>query len=136
MAQVDLILVACLLSNCFMFGVICFVQLVQYPQFGSVRVDDWTQHHLFHSNRTGFVVGMPMLVQIIATLAVEPRSVLLYLFTFLSIGVTALVSMPLHRRLAKAHDSKAIQRLIVSNWLRVVGWGGATALLSARVLGL
>ena len=37
-------------------------------------------------------------------------------------SVTALVSVPLHRRLSNGYDACAVQRLINTNWLRTAGW--------------
>ena len=37
-------------------------------------------------------------------------------------GVTAFISVPLHRRLTTGHDKQIIDRLISTNWLRTTGW--------------
>ena len=35
---------------------------------------------------------------------------------------TALVQMPLHRRLGRSFDAPTIDRLVASNWIRTVAW--------------
>ena len=37
-------------------------------------------------------------------------------------GVTAFISVPLHRRLSAGDDGQVIDRLINTNWLRTIGW--------------
>ncbi len=132
MGEEGLVLLLCLGSNVFMFGLICFVQVVHYPLFQYVSASEWMAYHRFHSNRTGLVVGIPMLVQLVSTVLLEPRDGLLYLMTALSLGVTAFVSMPIHNSLARAHSAHLIRRLVVTNWLRVIGWGGASTLLALK----
>lgn len=48
---------------------------------------------------------------------------------------TALVQVPLHRRLAEHHDADAAQRLIVSNWVRTVAWTACGVLLAVVFVG-
>lgn len=128
-----MIFLSCLLSNFFMFGVICFVQVVHYPVFFHFRFDDWKLFHKFHSDRTGIVVSLPMLIQLISTALLKDADWILYTFTALSIGVTGLISMPLHQKLSKSFNLKQVRLLILTNWLRVLGWGGASLHLAYKL---
>ena len=116
-----------------MFGVICFVQIVHYPLFFHFRFDDWNKLHKFHSDRTGIVVSLPMLIQVISTFLLKNGDWILYAFTALSIGVTAFVSMPLHQKLSKKFNLGHVRLLILTNSLRVLGWGGASFYLATQL---
>jgi hypothetical protein len=57
------------------------------------------------------VIRTPDLVSIVQALLIA------YVLT-----VTALVSVPLHRRLSSGYRARVVDRLIHTNWLRTVGW--------------
>ena len=136
------IFLACLFSNVFMFGVICFVQAVHYPLFIKFDFPRWRELHEFHSFRTSLVVGGPLAVQGLSTLYlyVAPTNVPLSISEraglgiclLLSLGSTAAISVPLHSRLGANFNLNDAKSLLLTNWLRVVGWGGG-ALILARV---
>jgi len=127
------IFIVCLACNLFLFGVTCFVQIVHYPSFVFIKTSEWRSYHEFHSARTGYVVLLPIILQLVSTPFLGFYSYLLYFFTALSVGVTAFVSMPIHRHLSKGFTLKGYKSLVISNWLRVVGWGGASAVLLLRI---
>jgi len=58
-------------------------------------------------------------------MAISPAGILpvlqLILIAFVW-GVTAFISVPLHRRLSAGHDVQVLNRLINTNWLRTTGW--------------
>ena len=132
MEKVNWFFVACLYSNIFMFGVISFVQLVHYPSFLLIRSEDWTQFHNFHARRTGWVVAVPMALQLFSTIFINSN--LLYLFTALALATTVFLSMPLHQKLSRDYNRGNIQKLILSNWIRVLGWGGASFILIQELI--
>lgn len=93
-----------------------------------------------HTSRTGVLVGVPMLIQIAATVGLffvepgVPHWVLIGSGVCLvfSVGWTGVVSGPIHGRL-KEKDSVLIDRLIRTNWPRAVAWTWQ-ALLAGWVL--
>ena len=134
MEKADWIFYGCLAANLFMFGVICFVQLVHYPSFLHIRKEDWREFHTFHSRRTSWVVAAPIALQVFCTLLLHDKSIPLYVFTALAIGTTFLISVPLHQKLSNQHNLRDIQLLILSNWIRVFGWGGSSFILIEQLL--
>lgn len=63
------ILVACVASTLFMVGVTWFVQVVHYPLFAEVGPEVFDSFHEAHSRRTTWVVALPMLVELVSSLA-------------------------------------------------------------------
>lgn len=130
MTPVDLIEFIPLLhaaATWFMVGLIWFVQIVHYPGFAAVPDEAFTGYAGKHVQRTGFVVGPPMLVEAGCALAmvyIAPSTL-----TWVGLGLlfivwisTAALSVPAHDRLQKARDPAVIRRLVLTNWVRTIGW--------------
>ena len=47
---------------------------------------------------------------------------------------TAVIFVPLHRKLGKTHDPSAINRLIKLNWIRTILWSTAAVLWMAKTI--
>ena len=123
------------IATAVMVGVIWFVQVVHYPllaQFGSTQSVAEQ-----HQQRTGYVVGLPMLVEGVSTLwllARTPDGVAALLpwvnavLLAVALGSTVLVSVPLHAKMALAHDDETGRKLVVTNWPRTSAWTARLAL--------
>jgi len=126
-----------------MVGVIWFVQLVHYPLFQFVGSSSFSTYEQINQSRTSWVVAPLMVTELVTAAAL--------LFTDLSgpsrekawIGTgllfviwmsTALLQVPLHRKLSAGFDARRIRLLIRSNWIRTVAWSarGLIALLLLR----
>ncbi|MFO0979052.1 MAG: hypothetical protein U0996_21765 [Planctomycetaceae bacterium] len=135
------LLIAQTLSTFYMVGVIWFVQIVHYPMFAFVGVEQfpaWEQRNVV---LTTWIVGPGMLVEAISAVGLffvsslmVPRrlavaGVLLLAMIWLS---THFLQVPCHDRLASGFDSNVHQMLVRSNWLRTLFW----ALRGLLVIGL
>jgi hypothetical protein len=119
------------IATAVMVGVIWFVQVVHYPllaQFGSTQSVAVAEQH---QTRTGYVVGLPMLVEGLSTLwllARTPGGVAVWLpwanavLLAVALGSTVLLSVPLHSKMAVAHNDETGRRLVVTNWPRTIAW--------------
>jgi hypothetical protein len=126
-----------------MVGLIWFVQIVHYPLLARFGRDTSTAVAEEHQRRTGYVVALPMAVEGLTTLALlvdAPAAVwvgwpwigaVLLAVVLLS---TAFVSVPLHARMAHAHDERTGRRLVLTNWPRTVGWTARGAISAVMVL--
>ena len=47
----------------------------------------------------------------------------------LNLATTALVQVPLHRRLSAGWDDRAIRTLVASNWVRTAAWTARAVIL-------
>lgn len=115
----------------FLTGVIWFVQVVHYPLFAAVGAESWTSYHEQHSRRTTWVVAIPMLVDLVSSLAlvaVRPDGVgpvLALAGAALAVttwAATAGLAVPVHRRLGPGWDGGVGRRLVVVNRVRTAAW--------------
>ncbi|MGQ9898555.1 MAG: hypothetical protein ACUVR8_13505 [Acidobacteriota bacterium] len=115
----------------YMTGVIWFVQQVHYPLFRQVGADAFAEYHHRHVAAIFPVVALPMLVEALTAtwLAFQPppgvaRGLLWGGLTcvLLAFGVTGLVSVPYHDRLASGFDERTLQALVSTNWWRTLAW--------------
>lgn len=126
-----LALVANLAATLVMVGIIWFVQHVHYPLLASFSVENAPQVALEHQRRTGHVVGLPMAVEGVTTLAllvVRPDGVSVIwpwigaVLLAVALGSTLFLSVPLHTRMASSPQADTGRRLVSTNWPRTVAW--------------
>jgi len=109
-----------------------YVQFVHYPAFKSIRPENWSEFHRFHSLRTGFIVLPAMLIEGVGAFinaftatnemwrgAFGWLGALLALF---ALGWTFGVSSLIHGSLSSEYDEGRIDQLIATNWPRCVAW--------------
>jgi hypothetical protein len=114
-----------------MVGLIWFVQIVHYPLMARVGRDRFARFEEAHAKRTTWVVAPLMLVEaaLALVLVVRPPPGVSEVAAWVALGLvvviwfsTALIQVPLHRRLALGFDDDAHQRLVSSNWIRTAAW--------------
>jgi hypothetical protein len=124
-------LVLNLVSTWYMVGLIWFVQLVHYAQFGQVGGEGFCEYHRRHTRFTTFAVGPAMLVEMATAvlLVVRRPAVLPAWAAWIGLGLvaamwasTAFLQVPKHEILARGFDSGACRTLNRTNWIRTVGW--------------
>ncbi len=106
---------------------IWLVQIIIYPGMHAWDRETFSEQHRSYSHKIALIVAPLMLAQaslaarqlIVAPTAAALTQVLLIIFIW---GVTALISVPLHRRLSAGYEGTAANRLINTNWLRTAGW--------------
>lgn len=118
----------------YMTGVIWQVQLLTYPQFALVGPTEFPAHHRAHTRRMAWIVGPPMLAELVLSIAGawhfrSPTAFAGLLLVLALWTITGLVQVPLHRRLAAAKDPRLISRLVRGNWPRTILWTARVVLL-------
>jgi uncharacterized membrane protein len=120
-----------LAATWWMTGLIWLVQVVHYPLFEKVGTAEFTAYHHFHTRMITFVVLPPMLLELVCSAILSwdcPRGASKRLAwlglgcVLLVWGITWFFSIPEHERLAQNRDYKAYQRLVETNWIRVIAW--------------
>lgn len=116
----------------YLTGVIWVVQLVTYPALTLVGKNEFARYHAAHTRGMGWVVGAPMVAELAlaswlawaayslwgAGTALGQLALVLVVW-----GVTFLVSVPFHNRLAAGgYDYVALDGLVRTNWLRTLAW--------------
>jgi hypothetical protein len=128
-----------------LLGLIWFVQLVHYPLFAHAARGSFSTLAINHQKRTSLVVVPLMTTELFTAttlaLAPPPGAALLARVGLLLLVIiwtsTALLQVPLHRRLVAGFDRSVISRLVRTNWLRTLLWSArswiAVLLLSEGV---
>ena len=117
-------------STLAMTGLIWFVQVVHYPLFRFAASGDFPQFADSHQRRTTALVLPLMTIELVTAvvLALRPSagSGGLALVGLALLGLiwlsTALVQVPLHRKLGRRFDSETARRLVATNWIRTAAW--------------
>ncbi len=128
-------------STLAMTGLIWFVQVVHYPLFRYASLGDFREFAASHQRRTTVVVLPLMSLEISTAVLLVTRplpgsfgsattGLLLLAVIWLS---TALVQVPLHRRLGRGFDGETARRLVGTNWLRTAAWS-ARSWIALRLL--
>jgi len=114
-----------------MFGLIWFVQLVHYPLFNRVGRQSFPAYEIAHQARTSVLVVPLMLVEALTAvsllfvrpgvvpLAAAVAGVVLLALVWVS---TYLWQVPAHTRLSESFDVAVYRRLVLTNWVRTIGW--------------
>ncbi len=132
-----------LVCTTFMLGLIWFVQIVHYPLLAHVGRSNFTDYETLHCRRTGWVVLLPMIIELVTALFLpilapsESIQFLLVLAAGLVLVVwctTAFQQKPAHRTLLQGYDETALANLVRSNWIRTVTWTARAAILVVVLL--
>lgn len=127
----ELILVLNAASTLFMVGLIWFVQIVHYPLMAKVGHGEILKYELSHTRLTTWVVAAPMLTELITTLSllwIRPATLTLEMSVVAAVLLSAvllstqLLQIPCHRRLSLQFETAIHRRLVITNWIRTVGW--------------
>ncbi len=99
---------------------IWIIQILHYPSFRFVRTEEFPVFSRFHANRISFIV-VPLMILELGLALINPRPVIAILVT----GVwlcTFLLQVPCQNKLSVSHDTRIVDRLISTNWIRTVLW--------------
>ena len=136
----DWLLLAHAAMTLFMVGVIWFVQIVHYPLFHRVGEARFAEYERQHTQRTGYVLALPMLVEFATAAALAWR--LGGRLAWSGFGLLTVIwlstwlwQVPAHRRLERGFDAGAFRRLVVTNWLRTVAWSARGFIALALLVG-
>ena len=119
----------------FMTGLIWLIQLVHYPSFAFIEENNFSQFENFHTQRISLIVMPAMIMELISGLYLLPDNASnpLFVTAIIILGViwgsTFFFSVPCHFQLNSGKNNKIIKRLVLTNWLRTVGWSLRSGLL-------
>ncbi len=122
------ILLAHIISTSIMCGVIWVVQLVHYPLFKFVRINDFPEFERSHCNRITLIVLPTMGVELLSAILLVyiSKENLIYqvnLFLLILIWIsTFLVQTRQHQKLSSGFDENIHKNLVNFNWIRTILW--------------
>ena len=130
-------------STLMMTGVIWFVQIVHYPLLRFADSERFTEFSAAYQGRTTWVVLPLMLVELGTALYLVIRpsegTRALAIAGLVLLGViwlsTAFLQVPLHRHLESGLSERAIEALVMGNWLRTICWS-ARSVIALRLLAM
>ncbi|MGB1785121.1 MAG: hypothetical protein ACPHK6_07310 [Ilumatobacteraceae bacterium] len=135
-----------LISAAVMTGVIWFTQIVHYPLFARIPFEVSPAHAEENQRRTSYVVGLPMLVEGLTAIAlfVSPPDGVSRWLPFIGGVLLAIVllstialQVPRHAQLAtpltQGEIDSVVRRLVVSNWVRTIGWSARTVIAAVII---
>ncbi len=111
----------------YMFAVVAFVHFIQYPMLKSVPEEARALYNKKYCDRAGFVIAPAMIFEAFTALllAFIYSNSIYYLGLFFILilwVVTFFFSVPAHTKLCNAWDSKAHEKLMSSNFIRLIAW--------------
>lgn len=118
-------------ATLFLVGLIWTIQIVHYPLFERVGMTDYAAYQTSHMSRITYVVAPVMFLELGAAIyfvfaGYEPINpnyfcfgLALVLITWVS---TVFVQSPVHGKLADRFDAKLVKKLVLTNWIRTIGW--------------
>jgi hypothetical protein len=132
-----------LAATWFMTGLIWLIQQVHYPLMRDIGPAEFSAYCRNHQNRISPVVGIAMFLEVtsaLALLSIDPSArrsvsfqISLVLLTVIWLS-TALIQVPLHRRLLHGRDPAAISTLVRTNWIRTIAWSTRAVIVSVMVV--
>lgn len=126
-----------------MVGLIWTMQLVHYPMLSQYSASAPRAAAIDHQRRITRIVGPLMAAEVLSALMLlvdrppsmgAGRAWLAAALLGVALLSTVLLQVPLHARLANAHDPEAATRLIATNWIRTIAWTGRALLLAAVLI--
>lgn len=119
-------------------GLIWTIQVLHYPLFRHVEASAWKDFHESHARRITWLVAvlMPAEVVLAGLMLVRAPGGLAWAGAALLVVVwlsTALLQMPLHRRLGDGYDPHVGRALVRTNWIRTLAWTARGAIAFAML---
>ena len=130
-----------LIATSAMVGVIWIIQLVHYPSFHFIELNQYTTFQRFHMSKISYVVIPAMLTElftliliIISMDQVDPiilASALLLIVIWL---MTAVFFSGVHQKLTLGYDQAVVEKLVKLNWGRTLLWTLRLLLISIYII--
>ncbi|MFT5570163.1 MAG: hypothetical protein ACI8QD_002040 [Cyclobacteriaceae bacterium] len=118
-------------STLFNTGLIWVIQLVHYPGFARIGVQEHQAYHSFHMRSITYIVGPSMAIELASSLGLLlfldklPSPTAFWIASGLLAIIwahTAFIAVPLHGKLASSYSLEIVDRLVSANWWRTIAW--------------
>ncbi|MDA7858945.1 hypothetical protein N9B31_05380 [Mariniblastus sp.] len=119
------------IATLYMTGLIWMVQIVHYPLFSEVGLEQFPQYAQKHQFLTSIVVGPPMLTEALSAILLAwflppgtslPMVIAGILLVISIWASTAVIQVPCHEKLEEGFTATIHRRLVLTNWFRTVAW--------------
>jgi len=117
---------------------IWLVQTIIYPGFQRVPAEDFRKYHAWYVKRITVIV-LPLMIGEVAAVALwfataaSIAAVMAAVLVAVVWAATFLLQVPIHRRLSRGKQTKLINRLVATNWIRTIAWSLKALLVTVLV---
>jgi len=136
----NIILIINFATTFYLLGLILTIQVVHYPSFIYIDQKLFTKFHLFHVRKISIIVMIPMILELLAAIALTYLFPNIYAIILLALVLltwlsTAIMSVPRHNKLSNSKNIKLISELVLTNWPRTIFWSARAIILSFLLIG-
>ena len=130
-----------LIATSVMVGVIWIIQLVHYPSFHFIELNQYTTFQRFHMSRISYVVIPAMLTELFTLIFIiipmDQVDHIILASAFLLIVIwlmTAVFFSDVHQKLTLGYDQAVVEKLVKLNWGRTLLWTLRLLLVSIYII--
>ena len=130
-----------LIATSVMVGVIWTIQLVHYPSFHFIELNQYTTFQRFHMSRISYVVIPAMLTElftlILIIISMDQVDHIILASALLLIVIwlmTAVFFSGVHQKLTLGYDQAVVEKLVKINWGRTLLWTLRLTLVSIYII--
>jgi hypothetical protein len=118
-------------ATLFLVGLIWTIQIIHYPLFTMVGANNYAAYQTSHMSRITYVVAPVMFLELGAAIyfvfagyeLINPNYFRFGLALVFVIWLSTLfVQSPVHGKLADRFDAELVGKLVLTNWIRTIGW--------------
>lgn len=127
---VKILLVSNLVICAYLTGLIWVIQALHYPSFAKIDSQQFSDFHIFHTQRITLIVALPMVLELLfAFLLFLNLGSKHLIINHLQLALVVLVwintfffAIPIHQSLESGIDLAKINALVQVNWYRTIAW--------------
>ena len=118
-----------IVSTSLMVGVIWIMQLVHYPSFNFINVEEYKSFQEFHMKRISLIVIPVMIIELISGVLIfwiyQTDNIFFNISLFCLFFIwflTAILFSKMHQKLTLGYQISIVTKLVNLNWLRTISW--------------
>ncbi|MGD2098851.1 MAG: hypothetical protein PVG35_14820 [Desulfobacterales bacterium] len=111
-----------------LFLLIWIVQIIIYPGFIRIPLEDFISYHRWYATRIACIVVPLMICEVIITIVLiildnDAFFSIISIFLIIIIWLSTFgLQVPIHKQLQTGKDEACIKRLVTTNWIRTIAW--------------
>jgi len=118
-----------IVSTSLMVGVIWIMQLVHYPSFNFINVEEYKSFQEFHMKRISIIVIPLMIIELTSGVLIfwiyQTDNIFFNISLFCLFFIwflTAILFSKMHQKLTLGYQISIVTKLVNLNWLRTISW--------------
>ena len=118
-----------IVSTSLMVGVIWIMQLVHYPSFNFINVEEYKSFQEFHMKRISLIVIPVMIMELTSGVLIfwiyQTDNIFFNISLFCLFFIwflTAILFSKMHQKLTWGYQISIVTKLVNLNWLRTISW--------------